>query len=142
MNTRQIELVQQTFEQAAPYASQIADLFYRRLFELDPSLRLLFHGDLNEQGAKLMTVLAFAVRGLHQPNTILDAVRRLGERHIGYGVEADHYTTVGEALLWTLAESFGSEFTSEVREAWAQAYQTLAGVMQRAGEEQLYVLAN
>lgn len=130
MNTQQIELVQQTFALAAPHSNEVASRFYQRLFDLDPTLRSLFAGDLTHQGEKLMTVLAFAVRGLHQPATIIDAVRQLGVRHVQYGVQPQHYQTVGEALLWTLAQHFGNAFTQDVCEAWTAAYQLLAGVMQ------------
>ena len=107
MNTQQIELVQRTFTLAAPMADEIANHFYQRLFELDPALRPLFHGDIQQQGSKLMTMLAVAVRGLDRPETILEPVRRLGERHSGYGVQPHHYATVGQALLWTLGQLFG-----------------------------------
>lgn len=130
MNSQQIETVQRTFALAAPLADEIASRFYQRLFELDPSLGPLFHGDIAQQGQKLMTVLAFAVAGLSKPETILEPVRRLGERHVGYGVQPHHYATVGEALLWTLAQLFGPAFTPEVEDAWAAAYGLLAGVMQ------------
>lgn len=130
MNSQQIETVQRTFALAAPLADEIASRFYQRLFELDPSLRPLFHGDIAQQGQKLMTVLAFAVAGLSKPETILEPVRRLGERHAGYGVQPHHYATVGEALLWTLGQLFGPAFTPEVEDAWAAAYGLLAGVMQ------------
>jgi hemoglobin-like flavoprotein len=132
MNAQQIELVQRTFTLAAPLAEEIAGCFYQRLFELDPTLRPLFASNLKPQGEKLMTVLAFAVRGLDQPEIIVGSVRRLGERHVHYGVQAHHYATVGEALLWTLGELFGPAFTPEVEEAWGAAYQLLAGVMQEA----------
>jgi hemoglobin-like flavoprotein len=59
-------------------------------------------------------------------------VEALGRRHVGYGVRDEHYSTVGEALIWTLAQGLGDAFTSEVREAWAAAYSWLAFTMQRA----------
>jgi hemoglobin-like flavoprotein len=136
MNTQQIELVQRTFALAAPLADEIADRFYERLFKLDPSLRPLFRGSIEQQGAKLMTVLSMAVRSLDRPETILEPVQRLGERHVQYGVKPHHYATVGEALLWTLAQLFGPAFTTEVEEAWTAAYTLLAGVMQ---EERLEI---
>lgn len=132
MNPDQIALIQQTFALAAPQASVIAARFYERLFTLDPTLRPLFSGDMAEQGDKLMTMLALVVHHLPQPERILDAVRRLGERHAHYGVQPHHYTTVGAALLETLADHFGPAFTAEVRAAWAAAYGLLAGVMQAA----------
>ena len=79
-----------------------------------------------------MIVLAFVVRGLYQPESIVDAVRRLGERHAHYGVQPHHYATVGEALLWTLEQLFGPAFTPQVAEAWSEAYQLLAGLMREA----------
>lgn len=130
MNPQQINLVQETFAQAAPMAKVVAERFYERLFELDPSLRSLFHGDMQQQGEKLMTMLAATVHGLKRLDTLIPSVRELGQRHASYGVQEQHYNTVGEALLWTLAQSFGPAFTSEVEEAWASAYTLLAGVMQ------------
>jgi len=127
---QQITLVQQTFTVAAPQAGQLAGHFYQRLFELDPTLRRLFPGDMNEQGDKLMTMLAFVVHHLHQPEPIMGAVQRLGERHRHYGVQPQHYTIVGEALLWTLAQHFGPAFTAEVEAAWGAAYHLLASIMQ------------
>ena len=132
MNPQQSDLIQQTFALAAPHAGVIAERFYQRLFVLDPTLRALFSGDMGEQGDKLMTMLALVVHNLPEPERLLAAVRRLGERHAHYGVQPAHYTTVGEALLWTLAQHFGPAFTDEVGAAWAAAYQLLAGVMQEA----------
>ncbi|HRQ40877.1 MAG TPA: globin family protein [Chloroflexota bacterium] len=135
MNQRQIQLVQESFEQVKPIADIAADLFYGRLFELDPSLRPLFKADLSEQKHHLMTTLTFAVSGLHKPERILPAVRQLGVRHMGYGVQEQHYQTVGAALLWTLAQGLGEQFTAEVEEAWTAVYIVLATTMQEAVQE-------
>lgn len=132
MNERQVELVQATFRLVQPIAADAARLFYARLFELDPTLRPLFKHDLSEQGNKLMTALAFVVRGLRAPHVILPVVRDLGRRHAAYGVRDDHYATVGEALLWTLERGLGETFTPEVRGAWAAAYTLLADEMKLA----------
>lgn len=134
MNEVQIQLVQESFALVKPIASMAADLFYGRLFELDPALRPLFKGDLQEQKTKLMATLAFAVAGLDRPETILPTVQALGRRHVGYGVRPDHYDTVGAALLWTLAQGLGDRFTPEVEEAWVAAYTLLATVMQEAAQ--------
>jgi len=45
MNLIQKALVQTSFAQVRPIADAAAALFYRRLFELDPTLRPLFNGD-------------------------------------------------------------------------------------------------
>ena len=55
---------------------------------------------------------------------------RLGERHKGYGVTAEQqYAPVGAALLWTLEQGLGPDFTPETKTAWTEAYTALAGVM-------------
>ncbi len=47
---KQKELVQTTFVQVTPIALKAADIFYNKLFELDPELKSLFKGDMKEQG--------------------------------------------------------------------------------------------
>ena len=132
MNDIQIQLVQESFELVKPITDVAADLFYGRLFELDPSLRPYFQDDLSAQKDKLMTTLAFAVAGLNRPKTILPAVQALGQRHVGYGVRPEHYQTVGAALLWTLGQGLGDHFTEEVEAAWTAVYTLLANTMMEA----------
>lgn len=135
MTPQQVKLVQETFEQVAPIAPTAAALFYERLFTLDPSLRPLFRGNLEGQGKKLMASLALVARGLDNPQQILAAVRHLGQRHVSYGVQAEDYETVGQALLWTLKQGLGDAYTGEVAEAWTAAYALLSDVMQEAAQE-------
>ena len=122
-------LVQESFAKVAPIADKAAELFYDRLFEIDPDLRILFKDDMAEQRRKLMETLQFAVTGLDTPDQLVPAVRELGRRHKGYGVADADYDTVGTALLWTLEKGLGEGFTDEVRDAWTAVYGLLAGVM-------------
>ena len=73
MTPRQIHLLQETFAQVAPMSETAAALFYDRLFTLDPSLRRLFKGDMQDQGRKLMQMLAVAVRGLDNLDQLVPA---------------------------------------------------------------------
>jgi hemoglobin-like flavoprotein len=130
---KQILMVQSSFAKVAPIAPVAADLFYARLFELDPDLRKLFKGDMKSQGAMLMSMLSTAVRGLSDSNALIQVLMALGRRHTGYGVQDRDYATVGQALLWTLEQGLGEDFTPEVREAWATAYDMIATVMQQGG---------
>ena len=129
MNTVQKTLVQMSFAQVQPIAETAAALFYRRLFELDPTLRPLFKGDMEEQGRKLMEMIELAVKGLDRQESLLPALAALGRRHAGYGVNESDYETVGEALLWTLEQGLGPSFTPDIREAWAALYRFVADTM-------------
>lgn len=132
MTPEQITLVKSSWQQVLPIKDTAADLFYTRLFELDPSLRSLFKGDMAEQGRKLMTMINTVVNSLDQLGPILGAVGDLGRRHAGYGVKDRHYDTVGEALIWTLGQGLGEGFTPDVKLAWVSAYTTLATAMKQA----------
>lgn len=87
---------------------------------------------MKAQGRKLLTTLAFVVRGLDKPEQIVPAAEQLAIKHVDYGVTARHYTLVGNALLRTLKKGLGDDFTPEVRAAWVAAYQLLADVMRAA----------
>jgi hemoglobin-like flavoprotein len=128
----QIALVQNSFAVVAPIADDAAALFYRRLFEIDPTLKAMFKGDMAEQRRKLMQMLSAAVKGLNRIDRLIPVVEDLGRRHVNYGVEEHHYDTVGNALLWTLEKGLGAAFTPDVREAWATVYGLLASTMARA----------
>jgi hemoglobin-like flavoprotein len=132
MTPEQVKLVQASFAKVAPIADTAANLFYDRLFAIAPELRTLFPADLTEQKKKLMQMLGTAVTNLHQVEKILPAVQALGKRHAGYGVTAAHYAPVGAALLWTLEQGLGAEFTAPVKEAWTVTYTTVSGAMQSA----------
>jgi hemoglobin-like flavoprotein len=134
MNAQQIELVQASFELVRPIADQAAETFYQRLFEIAPDYRSLFKNNMRKQGAMLMSTLGLAVGSLNNLEAILPAVRSLGQRHAGYGVTAEHYQPVAEAFLWTLDYYLGEAFTSELKEAWVEAYTILAGAMIEASE--------
>jgi len=125
-------LVQDSFAKIAPIADDAAALFYRRLFEIDPSLQQMFRGDMAEQRKKLMQMLTAAVKGLDHLDQLVPAVQNLGRRHGTYGVTDAHYETVAAALLWTLEKGLGSAFTPQVREAWVTVYGLLATTMKEA----------
>ncbi len=137
MTRDQIELVRSTWSQVERIADAAAQLFYGRLFELEPELRRLFaQSDMAEQRRKLMQTLAVAVAALDRLEALRPALEALGRRHVAYGVEDRHYDLVAAALLWTLGQGLGEDFTGPVRNAWSEAYATLAAIMQDAAAQE------
>ena len=132
MKASQITLVQSTFDRILPISDVAAQIFYDRLFHLNPSLRRLFNGDLRMQGKKLMDAVSIIVGNLNRPDRIIPGIRALGRRHAAYGVRDEHYAMVGDALLWTLEHGLGDAFTDDVRSAWAAAYALIAETMKDA----------
>lgn len=135
MTPEQINLVKSSWDKVVPISEKAAELFYGKLFELDPELKVLFKGDMKEQGRKLMTILNTAVNSLDKLESIVPAVQDMGKRHVGYGVKDEDYDTVGEALIWTLSQGLGDAFTDEVKESWLITYTLVADTMKAAAAE-------
>lgn len=135
MNQDTIRIVQDSWSKVAPIAPAAAALFYSHLFTADPQLKALFKGDMNEQGKKLMQMIGAAVNKLDDLPTLVPILQNLGKRHSGYGVQEAHYATVGGALIKTLSQGLGTEFTAPVQQAWVTVYGVMAGVMMEAAAQ-------
>ena len=124
-----------------PIAETAADLFYKRLFELNPDYRALFGDDMSAQKRKLIAMLTFIVKSLdwkdadwktevREDEDLFLVVLALGRRHSElYQVPDEAYDTVGQALLWTLDYGLGEAFTKDVKESWTLVYTLLASTM-------------
>lgn len=122
-----VELLEQSFAAVAPHGERLTDVFYRNLFIDFPQVRPLFEGkDMASQKQKLLASLKLVVNNLRRPEELVPALESLGERHIEYGAEAAHYPAVGATLLKSLAEIAGDAWTSELTDAWADAYNEVA----------------
>lgn len=135
MTNEEIELVKTSWEKVEPISDVAAELFYGKLFEIDPTLKAMFSDDIEEQGKKLMMMINMAVNGLDRLDQIVPAVQALAERHVGYGVTDGHYDTVGEALIWTLGQGLGDGFTDDVKAAWLTTYTLLTNTMKEGAAE-------
>ena len=129
MTPEQIKQVQDSFDLVAPMGDQAAALFYGRLFEIAPEVRPMFTSDMPEQGKKLLTMIGVVVRGLNDLDSIVPAVQQLGVRHLDYGVREEHFTAVGESLLWTLEQGLGKAWNASFKDAWSEAYGLLSLTM-------------
>src|SRR4051794_18302883 len=90
LTSRQKMLVRKSFERVAPVCLAAADLFYDRLFVLDPTLPALFTGDMAEQRRKLTQMLAAVVENLDHLERVVPSVEALGSRHVAYGAQPEH----------------------------------------------------
>ena len=130
MTLEQIRLVQESWQKIFPVKEITAERFYGRLFQLDPSVRALFKGDMKEQGKKFMDMMDLVVGGLSRLDAdVVPALRALGARHSDYGVKPQHYQTLKQALFGALEESLAGDFAGETEQAWAATYDLLAQAM-------------
>ena len=132
---QQKELVKKTWVMVVPIADTAAELFYGRLFELEPSYKAMFKNDMTEQGKKLMKTINLAVEALDELEPLVPTLKQMGADHAGYGVKDRDYNVVGASLLWTLEKGLGEVFTDEVKNAWGAVYEVLATVMKEGAAE-------
>ena len=102
------KLVQDSFSQVTPIAETAAAMFLRAAVRAGPVGEAPVQVRHNVvQGRLLMQTIGAAVAGLDDLPALTPIVQDLGVRHARYGVQPEHYDTVGEALLWTLGQGLG-----------------------------------
>jgi hemoglobin-like flavoprotein len=131
---RQKQLIRRSWPLFRDQSESATELFYRHLFTIDPSARRLFRDkDMRVQGTAFVQMLAMFIRSLDEDEPgVTEAIKASGRRHVGYGVMYTDYGPAGVALLWALEQSLGDRFSPDVRDAWAEAYRTLASTMRHA----------
>ena len=127
----QINLVETSFRKLLPEAESTAEIFYERLYEVAPTVRSLFKGEAQERRAQLWYILNTAVDGLSDLEELVPKVQDFGRRYIGHRVKKKDYEHVGEALLWTLEQKLGQNFTPTVQKAWSSVYTLISSVLSR-----------
>ena len=135
MTPHQINLINSSFAAIYFDRDEAAKAFYDRLFALAPDTRRLFKSDMESQGRKLMDTLALAVTSLRRPESLQYLLQDTAQRHVGYGAREEHYSVVGEALLWMLERRLGEEFTPELKSAWTELYTKVADTMKRIARD-------
>jgi hemoglobin-like flavoprotein len=143
MTPVQIRLVRNSFDKIEPISSQVGAVFYNKLFEMAPETRSLFSPEMSLQHAKFMSVvkelvslhlrslISLPVTLLNNSEAAMPAIHMLGKRHTQFGVSVAHFDLMRKALMDTLTEILGAEFTNELREAWLEAFDVMANVMKK-----------
>ncbi|MEM9274808.1 MAG: globin family protein [Cyanobacteria bacterium P01_F01_bin.143] len=126
----QVELLEQSFEAIKPQANEFVSSFYDNLFTANPEAKPLFDTtNMAEQKKKLLGSLVLVVENLRKPETLDSALRGLGARHVKYGALPEHYPLVGGALLTTFEQYLQEKWTTEVKQAWVDAYGAISEIM-------------
>lgn len=107
----------------------VGDTFYSKLFAESPSLRRMFPRNMDEQYRKLMDMLNTIIGKLDRPDNLATDINTMAMRHAEYGIRPAHYKLAGEALLWTLQQGLGTDWTPAISKAWTDGYTIVAGTM-------------
>ena len=136
MTSRQIELVRSSWARVTAIDEVTFGIgFYNRLFEIAPEIEPMFKRPILEQSRKLTTILDHVIEKLDALDDIVENIVKLAQRHETYGVRAEHYTLVGEALLWTLERELRDVWNDELKFAWTMCYVSMSTAMLQAMKE-------
>jgi hemoglobin-like flavoprotein len=133
MTAEQIALVKKSwkiFRDIDPVL--IGDVFYSKLFIEVPHVRHLFKTSRDIQSKKLIDMLSIVVGRLDRLDELTVEIEQLAIRHVDYGARPERYQAIDRALMWTLKQGLGVDWTKEVEEAWINCYKILSETMIKA----------
>jgi hemoglobin-like flavoprotein len=131
-----VQLLRDSFDVVVERSPRLTHRFYEILFERYPATQGMFPPHRRERQEGMLTEALVAVLDhLEDAPWLVGALHALGAKHLDYGVTPEMYGWVGDALLRTLAEAAGKDWSPELEAAWAEAYGAIAGLMQEGAKQ-------
>jgi NAD(P)H-flavin reductase/hemoglobin-like flavoprotein len=129
-----VEIIRTSFALVEPRSEELGRFFYATLFSRAPETRALFPVNMEVQRSRLLRALVHVVQMVDQPDELVPFLEQLGRDHRKFGVFAEHYDAVGNALLHSISSFAGPAWTPDVEKAWTDAYSSVAGAMRTAAD--------
>ena len=132
LSDRARPVVEATLPVVADHIGEIAQRFYRHLFDAHPEL---MDGTFNrgnqaegtQQVALAGSVAAFASTLVQTPEQLPEQLlNRIAHKHASLGIRPDQYQVVHEHLFWAIVDVLGDAVTPEVAAAWDEVYWLMA----------------
>ncbi|MHA6623937.1 globin domain-containing protein [Pseudonocardia sichuanensis] len=134
VETGRMRLIRESWAAAEPHSDEMGRLFYATLFRISPETRDLFPVNMEVQRSRLMRALVHFVQMVDRPEDLMPFLEQLGRDHRKFGVLAEHYDAVGQALIGAIGKHAGEAWGPQAHEAWAEAYDDLATAMRTAAQ--------
>jgi hemoglobin-like flavoprotein len=119
LTAKQKRLIRESFLKLEPAYDLVGQLFFRKLYRLDPWFRDRFAGPVEVQARKFMAGLKLGIIALNYDDGLTPVIRLVGVRNRRSGIKVRHYRIMAKALVWTLEQSLEKRFTRETKEAWS-----------------------
>lgn len=131
MDANKARLVQESYQQVlALQGTKLTEAFYERLFRMFPEMKMAFRAtDMERQHRMLFDAIAMVVESLHSPESLQDPLADLGKLHARRFVRPEYYARFGKALVETLGEFMGDQWTPALEEAWSELYADTVSLM-------------
>lgn len=128
-----VPLLTASFHLVAERAPDITHRFYGHLFSKYPQAqKMFFRKPMENQEKMLAEALGAVVAHLEDAPWLVATLGQMGDKHVEYGVTSEMYAWVGDALMTTLREIAGADWTDALEQAWGDAYGAIVGLMDPA----------
>src|SRR5262245_19300173 len=114
----QKRLIRESFVTLEPAIDLVGQLFFLKLYRLDPSFRARFGGNPETQGRKFMAAVKLAIIALKHDDCLAPMLKLLGVRQRILGMKVRDYRMIGKAWTWTLERSLEKRFTRPIKDDW------------------------
>lgn len=132
MNSTQKKLVLSTVPILKTNGTDLTKHFYTRMFTHHPELKNIFNmsnqASGKQQHALAGAVLAYAEH-IENPGVLINVLKSIANKHVSLNISPEQYDIVGRHLISSIKEVLGGVASSELIEAWTQAYNELAQIM-------------
>lgn len=131
----QVSILEKTIELIKPNSGVFTDIFYDYIFSNFPINQSMFaNTDMTKQKEKLWQSLEVIVEKIRNPKLADIFLKGLGAAHVKYGVLPEHYSIIGEALIYAFKTNLGEDWTDEIEQSWIEAYNIIQSLMLAGAE--------
>jgi nitric oxide dioxygenase len=131
MNHDQIDHIRDSFRTLAPRGPELFADFVQRLCVAAPTLRAVFPSAPADHAQEFLAPCGLVIKNLHRLNAIEYLLLDIGAKNQRRGVLPQHYGVARDALLATLAEALGEEWTGVLADEWEDAINFVTSLMIR-----------
>jgi hemoglobin-like flavoprotein len=118
LTAEQKRLIRESFVRLEPAIDLVGQLFYLKLYRLDPSFRDRFGGDPETLGRKFMAGVKLTIVLLKHEDCLTPIIKLLGLRQRQLGMKVRDYRMMSKAWMWTLERSLDKSLTKQTKDAW------------------------
>lgn len=124
-----ILLVQTTWNSVSEYSIKVIAGFYKHLFTAAPEVKPLFKSEQSVQEKRMALMLNTIVNSADSMEEFKGSIAQLAKRHTHMGVKKEYFPLVVNAIINSVADQYGSGFTSAHKKAWLKILNRISTIM-------------
>ena len=124
----EIQLINNSWTVISKSKKSVRNTFYSNIFEVDPKLESLFRESFLAWDS-LPDSFEFMYKHMENLENVTLEIKRLGLKHKTFGVKPKTFAIGKDALVKTIDQYMGKDYTEELGNAWAKLFEYMAHYM-------------